>query len=218
MNHYFGTKKWKIKLKKVGKTTRPFRYDLNQIPCDYTVEVRNRFKGLDLIDRVPDELWMEVCDIVQETGIKTIPMEKKCKKAKWLSEEALQIAVKRREAKSKGEKERYKHLNAEFQRIARRDKIAFLSDQCKEIEENNRMGKTRDLFQKIRDTNGTFHAKMGTIKDRNGMDLTEAEDIKKRWQEYTEELYKKDLHNPDNHDDVITNLKPDILESEVKWP
>ena len=143
------------------------------------MEVRNRFKGLDLIGRVPDELWTEVHDIVQETGIKTIPMEKKCKKAKWLSEEALQIAVKKREAKSKGEKERYKHLNAEFQRIARRDKKAFLSDQCKEIEENNRMGKTRDLFKKIRDTKGTFHAKMGTIKDRTGMDLTEAEDVQK---------------------------------------
>ena len=125
----------------MGKTTRPFRYDLNQIPYDYTVEVRNRFKGLDLIDRVPDKLWMEVRDIVQETGIKTIPMEKKCKKAKWLSGEGLQIAVKRREAKSKGEKERYKHLNVQFQRIARRDKKAFLSDQCTEIEENNRMGK-----------------------------------------------------------------------------
>ena len=137
-------------MKKVGKTTRPFRYDLNEIPYDYTVEVRNRFKGLDLIDRVPGELWNEVRDIVQETGIKTIPMEKKCKKAKWLFEEALQIAVKRREAKSKGEKERYKHLNAEFQRIARRDRKAFLSDQCKEREENNRMGKTIDLLKKIR--------------------------------------------------------------------
>ena len=134
---------------------------------------------------------MEVCDIVQETGIKTIPMEKKCKKAKWLSGETLQITVKRREVKRKGEKERYKHLNAEFQRIARRDKKVFLSNQCKEIEENNRMGKTRDLFKKIRDTKGTFHAMMCSIKDRNGMDLTEAEDIKKRWQEYTEELYKK---------------------------
>ena len=181
----------------MGKTTRPLRYDLNQIPYDYTVEVRNRFKGLDLIDRVPDELWMEVRDIVQETGIKTIPKKKKCKKEKWLSEEALQIAVKR-EAKSKGEKERYKHLNAEFQRIARRDKKGFLSDQCKEIEENNRMGKTRHLFKKMRDTKGPFHAEMGSIKDRNGMDLTEAEDIKKRWQEYTEELYKKNLHDPDN--------------------
>ena len=129
---------------------------------------------------MPDELWTEVRDIVQETGIKTIPMEKKCKKAKWLSGKALQIAVKRREAKSKGEKERYKHLNAEFQRIARRDKKAFLSDQCKEIKENKRMGKTRDLFKKIRDTKGTFHAKTGSIKDRNGMDLTEAEDLKKR--------------------------------------
>jgi len=125
------------------------------------MEVRNRFKGLDLIDRVPDELWTEVCDIVQETGIKTIPVKQKCAKAKWLSEEALQIAVKRREVKSKGEKERYKHLNAEFQRIARRDKKAFLCDQCKEIEENNRMGKTRDLFMKIRDTKRKFHAKMG---------------------------------------------------------
>ena len=171
----------------------------------------NSFKGLDLIDRVPDELWTEVCDIVKETGIKTIPMEKKCKKAKWLPEEALQIAVKRREVKSKGEKARYKDLNAEFQRIATRDKKAFLSDQCKEIEENNRMGKTRDLFKKIRNTKGTFHAKMGSIKDRNGMDLREAEDIKKRWQEYTEELYKKDLHDPDNHDGVITDLELDIL-------
>ena len=136
-------------MKKVGKTTRPFRSGLNQIPYDYTVEVRNRFKGLDISNTVPDELWNEVRDIVQETGIKTILMEKKCKKAKWLSGEALQIAVKRREAKSKGEKERYKHLNAEFQRIPRRDKKAFFSDQCKEIEENNRMGKTRDLFKKI---------------------------------------------------------------------
>ena len=141
------------------------------------MEVRNRYKGLDLIDRVPDELWTEVRDIVQETGIKTILMEKKCKKAKWLSEEALQIAVKRREAKSKGEKEKHTYLNAEFQRIARRDKKAFLSDQGKEIEENNRMGKTSNLVKKIRDTKGTFHAKMGSIKDRNGMDLTEAEDI-----------------------------------------
>ena len=146
-----------------------------------------------------------------------IPKKKKCKKARWLSEEALQIAVKRREAKSKGEKERYTHLNAEFQRIARRGKKAFLSDQCKEIEENNRMGKTRDLFKKIRNTKGTFHAKMGSIKDRNGMELTEAEDIKKRWQEYTEELYKKDLHDQDDHDGVITHLEPDILECEVKW-
>ena len=140
---------------------------------------------------MPDEQWMEVCDIVQETGIKTIPKKKKCKKAKWLSEEALQIAVKRREVKSKGEKARYTHLKAEFQRIASRDKKAFLSDQCKEIKEKNRMKKTRDLLKKIRESKRTFHAKMGTIKDRNGMDLTEAEDAKKRWQEYIEELYKK---------------------------
>ena len=160
-------------MKKVGKTTRPFRYDLNQIPYDCTVEGRNRLKGLDLIDRMPDELWMEVHDIVQEEGIKTIPKKKKGKKAKWLSEEAFQIAVNRREAKGKGEKERYIHLNAEFQRIARRDKKAFLSNQCQEIEENNRMGKTRDLFRKIRDTMGEFHAKMDTIKDRNGVDLNE---------------------------------------------
>ena len=157
-------------MKKVGKTTRPFKYDLNQIPYDYTVEVRNRFKGLDLTDRVPEELWMEVSDIVQEMGIKTITKKKKCKKAKWLSEKALQTAEKRREAKGKGERERYNYMNAEFQRIARREKKAFLSDQCKEIEENNRMGKTRDL-KKIRDTKGTFQAKMGTIKDRNCIDL-----------------------------------------------
>ena len=152
---------------------------------------------------MPDELWMEVRDIVQETGIKTIPMEKKCKKAQWLSGEALKIAVKRRETKSKGEKERYKHLNAEFQRTARRDKKPFFSDQCKEIEENNRMGKTRDLFKKIRDSKGTFHAKMGSIKDRNGMDLTEAEDIKKRWRNQTncQHLmdHRKSTGIPDKH-------------------
>ena len=139
----------------------------------------NRFRGLDLIDRVPEELWTEVHDIVQEAVIKTIPKKSKCKKGKRLYEEALQIAVKRREAKSKREMERYTHLNAEFQRIARGDKKGFLSNQCKEIEENNRMGKTRDLFKKIRDAKGLFHAKMGTIKGRNGMDLTEAKDIKK---------------------------------------
>ena len=146
-----------------------------------------------------------------------IPKKNKCKKAKWFSEEDLQISEKRREVKGKEEKERYTHLNAEFQRIARRDKKPFFNDQCKEIEENNRMGKTRDLFKKIRDTKGTFHANMGTIKDRNGMALTEAEAIKKRWQEYTEELYKRDLHDPDNHNGVITYLEPDFLECEVKW-
>ena len=166
---------------------------------------------------MPEELWMEVCDIVQEAVIKTIPKKKKCKKAKWLSEEALQIAEKRSKAKGKGEKERHTHVNTEFQRIARTDKKAFLSDQYKEIEENNRMGKTRDLFKKIKDIKGIFDAKMSTIKERNGMDLTEAEGIKKRCQEYTEELYKNDLHNPDNHNCVIPHLEPYILECEIKW-
>ena len=150
-------------------------------------------------------------------GSRPSPRKRSAKKTEWLSEEFLQIAEKRREAKGKGEKERYTHLNAEFQRLARRDKKSFFSDQCKQIEEKNGMGKTRDLFKKIQDTKGIFHAEMGTVKDRNGMDLTEAEDIKKRWQEHMEELYKKDLHDPDNHDGVITNLQPDILECEVKW-
>ena len=158
---------------------------------------------------MPEGPWTEVRDIVQEAGIKTIPKKRDAKKAKCLSEEALQIAEKR-EVKGKGEKERCTHLNAEFQRIIRRDQKAFLSEQCKEIEENSRMGKARDL-KKIRDTKGAFHAQMGTIKDTNGMDLTEAEDIKKRWQEYTEELYKRDLNDPDNHDGVITHLGPNIL-------
>ena len=162
---------------------------------------------------MPDELRTDVRDIVQETGIKTIPMEKKCKKAVW---GGLTNSCEKKRSEKQRRKERYKHLNAEIQRIARKDKKAFLSDQCKEIEENNRMGKTRDVFKKIRDTKGTFHAKMGSMKDRNGMDLTEAEDIKKRWQENTRELYKKDLHDPDNHDGVITHLEPDILECEVK--
>ena len=154
---------------------------------------------------------MRFMTLYRRQGSRLSPWEKKCKKAKWLSGEALQIAVKRREVKSKGEKERYNHLNAEFQRIASRDKKAFLNDQCKEIEENNRMGKTRDLFKKIRDSKGTLHANMGSIKDRNVMDIT-GEDIKKRCQEYTEELYKIDLHDPDNHNGVITHLESDILE------
>ena len=180
------------------------------------MEVTNRFKGLDLIDRVPKELWTEVPDIEQEAVIDTTPKKNKCKKAKWLSEEALEIAEKEEKLKASEKRKDISIWNAEFQRIARRDKKAFLSHQCKEIEENNRMGKTRDPFKKIRDTKGTFHAKMGTIKDRNGMDLTEAQDIK-RWQEYTEELYKKEIHNPDNYNGVITLLEPDILEREVKW-
>ena len=203
-------------MKKVGKTTKPFRYDQNQILYDYTVEVANRFKALDQIESA-EELWMEVCDIIQVAVIKIIPKKKKCKKAKWLSEEALQTAMKRREAKGKGKKERYTHLNAEFQRRARRDKKAFLDNQCIEIKKNNRMGKTRVLFKNIRDTNGTFNETMSTIKGRNGMGSIEAEDIKKRWQQYTEELYKKDLQDTDNHDGMITHLESDILECEVKW-
>ena len=159
---------------------------------------------------MPDELWMEVRDTVQETGIKTISMEKKCKKAKWLSEEAPQIAVKRREVKGKGEEERYTHLNEEFQRISRRYKKAFFSDQCKELEENNRMEKTRAL-QKTRVIEGTFYAKMSTIKDRNSMDLTEAKDINKRWQEYIEELYKKDLKTQ------ITTMVRSLTKSQSSW-
>ena len=162
-------------------TTRPFWYDLNQITYDYTVEVTNRFKGLDLIDWVPEELWMEVHDIVQEEVIKTILKKKEMQKGKMVVWGGLTIAEKRRESKGKGEKERYTHLNAESQKIASRDEKGLLSDQCKEIEENNRMGNTRDLFKKIQDTKGIFHAKMGTIKDRNSMDLIEAEDIRKRW-------------------------------------
>ena len=193
-------------MKEVGKTTRPFRHDLNQFPYNYTVEVRNRFKGLDLINTVPEDLWTEVREIVQEAGIKTIPKKKKCKKAKWLSEETLQIAEKRREAKGKGEKKRHTHLKAKFQRIAKRNKKPFFNFQCKEIEENNPMGKTRNLFKKIRDTKETFHTKMGSIKDRNGTDITETKGIKKRWQEYTE-LFKKGLNDLDKHDGVITNLE-----------
>ena len=164
-----------------------------------------------IVELIHNETIEKRYNIVQEVVIKTIPKKKKYKKVKQLSEEALQIAEKEEKGKSKG-KRKDSHLNAEFQRIARRHKKALLSDQCKEIEENNRMGMTRDLFKKIRDTKGTVYAKMGKMKERNGMDLTEAEDIKKRWQEYTEEVYKKDLHDPDNHDGVITHLKPHILE------
>ena len=152
-------------MKKVGKITRPFKYDLNQSPYDYTVEVMNRFKGLDLVDRVPEELWTEVGNLVQEAVTKTIPKKKKCRKAKWLSEELLQIAEERRDVKGKGKRERYIQLNAEFQRIARRDK-AFLDEQCKETEENNRMGNTRDLFKKTGDIKGKCHERMGTIKTK----------------------------------------------------
>ena len=202
-------------MKKVGKTTRLFKYDLNQIPYDYTVEVRNRFTGLDLIETLMNYGWRFMTSYRRKES-RPSPRKRNEKKAKWLSEDTLQIAVRRREEKSKGQQENYSHLNAEFQRITRRNKKGFLSDQYKEVEENNRMGKTRDLLNKIRDTKGAFYAKMGTIKDRNGMDLTEAEDTKKRWQEYTEELYKKYIHNPYHHDGVITHLKPDILECKTK--
>jgi len=175
----------------------------------------NRFKWWDLIDRVPEELWMEICDIAQDH--QDYPQEKEMPKGKVVVWGGLTNRWEKKRSKSQRRKGKIYHLNAEFQRIARRHKKAFLSDQCKEIEENNRMGKTRDLFKKIRDTKGTFHTEMGTIKDRNGMDLTETGDIKQRWQECTEELYKKDLHDPDNHNGVIPHLEPDILECEVKW-
>ena len=169
----------------------PARYDLNQIPYKYTVEVINNFKRLDLVNRVPEELWAETHNFVQEAVSKTFPKKKKNKKAKWLFEKTLQISEERREAKSKGEREMYTQLNAEFQRIARIDKKALFNEKCKEIEENNRRGKTSDLFKKIGNIKGIFHPKIGTIKDRNDKDLIKAEEIKKRWKEYTEELYKK---------------------------
>ena len=190
LDHELFIAKFRLKLKKVEKTTRPIRYDLNQILYDYTVEVRNRFKGLDLIECLMNYGW-RFMTLYRRQESRPSPRKRNAKKQNDCLRRPLQIAVKRREAKSKGEKERYTHLNAEFQRIARRDKKAFPSNQCKEIEQNNGMGKTRDLFKKIKATKRTFHAKMGTIKDRNGRDLTEAEDIKERWQEYTEELYKK---------------------------
>ena len=199
------------------KTTREVRYNLNQILYEYTVVVINSFKGLDLLNRMLEEIWTEFHNIVQEAVDKIIPKKKKCKKPKQLSEAGLRIAEERREAKSKGERERYTQLNAESWRIARRDKKDFFNEQCKEIEENKRSGKTRDLFKKIGNIKGTFHPKMGTIKARNSKDLIEAEEIMKRWQEYTEELYKKDPNDLDNHNGVITHPEPDSLECEVKW-
>ena len=206
----------------------------NELAVEYAVEVMNRFKGLDLVDIVPEELWMKVQNIVQEAMTKTIPKKKKCKKAKWLSEEALQIAEKIKRSKRCGkkgkihqtecrvpekskEKKKKKKKKERKKKKARRDEKAFLNEQCKEIEENNIMGKTRDLFKKTGDIKGKFHVKMGTIKDKNRKDLTEAEEIRKRWQEYTEELYKKSLDDLDNHDGVVTHLEPDILECEIKW-
>ena len=179
------------------------------------MKVTNRFQGLDLIECLKN-YGQSFVTLYSRQDSKPSARKRNAKKAKWLSEEALQISEKRREAKGKGEKERYTHLNAKFQRIARRDQKDFLSGQCKEIEENNRMGKTRELFKKIRDTKGTFHEKMSTIKERNDMDLTEAEDIKKRWQEYTEEVYSKDLHDPEKDEGMITHLEPGILECKDK--
>ena len=200
-------------MKKVGKTTRPFRYELNQIPYDYTVEVTTRFKGLDLIECLKN-YGRRFVTLYRRQGSRPSPRKRNAKSENGCLK-ALQIAEKKREAKGKGEKERYTHLNAEFQRIARTEKNAFLNDQCKEIVENNRMGKTRGLLK--REIPRERFMQMGTIKDRNGMNLTETKDIKKRWQEYTEELHKKDLNDPDNHDGVVTHLEPDILECEVKW-
>ena len=210
--------KFRLKLKKVGKTRRPARYDLNQIPYKYTVRVINKFKRLDLVNRMPEELWTETHNIGQEAVNKATSKKKKDKKAKCLSEEVLQIPEEKREAKSKGERERYTQLNAEFQRIARRDKKAFFNEKCKEIEENNRRGKTSDLFKKTEIIKGIFHPKIGKIKDKKHKDLIKAEEIKKRWKEYTEELYKKDLNDLDNHNDMVTYQEPDILECEVKGP
>ena len=210
-DHQLLIAKFKLKLKKAGKTTRLARYNSSKILYEYTLEVINRFKGLDLVNRGLEELWIEVHDIVQEAVNKIIPKEKKSKKAKWLSEEALQIAEERRQGKSKGERKRYTQLNANFQRIARRHKKAVFNEQFKEIKENNRREKTKGLFKKIGDNKGTFHPKMGTIKDRNGKDLIEAEEIKKRWKEYTEELYKKDLNDPYNHDGVS------LTQSQTVW-
>ncbi|XP_078247628.1 uncharacterized protein LOC144588546 [Pogona vitticeps] len=210
-DHQLLIAKLKLKVKKVGKTTGLVRYNLNQIRYEYTVEVKNRFKELNLVDRVPEELWIEARNIVQEEETKTIPKKRKCKKAKWLSNKALQTAEKRRETKCKGDRESYRKLNADFQRIARKDK----REQCKEIEEKNRKGKTKDLFRKTGDIRGTFCAKMDMINNKNSRDLTEVEDIKKRWQEHTAELYQKDLYIPDNPDSVVADHEPDILESEV---
>ena len=192
-HHQLLTAKFRLKLKKVGKTRRPARYDLNQMPYKYTVRVINKFKRLDLEKMMPEELWTETHNIGQEAVSKATSKKKKNKKAKCFSEEVLQIPEERREAKSKGERERYTQLNAEFKRIARRDKKAFFNEKCKEIEENNRRGKTSDLFKKIEIIKGIFHPKIGKIKDKNHKDLIKAEETKKRWKEYTEELYKKIL-------------------------
>ncbi|XP_062826436.1 uncharacterized protein LOC134296169 [Anolis carolinensis] len=209
--------KFRIRLKRMGEIHRPIRYDLTNIPNEYAVEVKNRFQGLDLINRVPEELWTEIHNIVQEAATKYVPKKKKTKKAKWLSAETLEEAQERRKAKGNGDRGRYAQLNAQFQRLARRDKELFLNKQCMEVEEDNRIGRKRDLFQKIRNMGGKFQAKMGMIKNKDGKDLTEAEEIKKRWREYTEDLYRKDNNIEDSFDGVVSELEPDILRSEVEW-
>uniref|UniRef100_A0A803T1Q9 Reverse transcriptase domain-containing protein n=1 Tax=Anolis carolinensis TaxID=28377 RepID=A0A803T1Q9_ANOCA len=208
--------KFRIKLKRMGEIHRPIRYDLTNIPSEYAVEVKNRFQGLDLINRVPEELWTEVHNIVQEAATKYTPKKKKTKKARWLSAETLEVAQERRKAKGNSDRGRYAQLNAQFQRLARRDKELFLNKQCMEVEDN-RIGRTRDLFQKIRNIRCKFQAKMGMIKNKDGRDLTEAEEIKKRWREYTEDLYRKDNNIENSFDSVVNELKPDILRSEVEW-
>ncbi|CAM4842093.1 unnamed protein product [Rotaria magnacalcarata] len=209
--------KFQIKLKTTSKTARLARYNLSNIPHKYAVKVKNRFDGLDLIDREPEELWSEVRDIIKDEANKNIPNNKTPKKAKWLTADTLKIAEERRNAKGSEDKERFSRLNAEFQRRARRDREKHINDQCQQIEDNNRKGKTRDLFKKIDEIKRTFHAKIGTIKDKQGRDLMEKEDIKKRWRKYTEELYKKDTQSIDVNDGSTIELKPDILESEIKW-
>ncbi|CAF5074997.1 unnamed protein product, partial [Rotaria magnacalcarata] len=209
--------KFQIKLKTTSKTARLARYNLSNIPHKYAVKVKNRFDGLDLIDREPEELWSEVRDIIKDEANKNIPNNKTPKKAKWLTADTLKIAEERRNAKGSEDKERFSRLNAEFQRRARRDREKHINDQCQQIEDNNRKGKTRDLFKKIDEIKRTFHAKIGTIKDKQGRDLMEKDDIKKRWRKYTEELYKKDTQSIDVNDGSTIELKPDILESEIKW-
>ncbi|XP_062826487.1 uncharacterized protein LOC134296190 [Anolis carolinensis] len=201
----------------MGKIHRPIRYDLTNIPNEYAVEVKNRFQGLDLINRVPEELWTEVHNIVQEAATKYVPKKKKSKKAKWLSAETLEVAQERRKVKGNSDGGDMSNLNAQFHRLARRDKELFLNKQCMEVEEDNRIGRTRDLFQKIRNIGCKFQAKMGMIKNKDGKDLTEAEEIKKRWREYTEDLYRKDNNIEDSFDGVVSELEPDILRSEVEW-
>ncbi|CAF2172469.1 unnamed protein product, partial [Rotaria magnacalcarata] len=209
--------KFSMKLKTTSKTAIPARYNLSNIPRKYAVKVKNSFDGLDLIDREPEELSSKVRDIIKDEANKNIPNTKTPKKVKWLAADMLKVAEERRNAKDSEDKERFSRLNAEFQWRARRDKEKHINGQCQQIEDNNRKGKTRDLFKKIDEIKRTSHAKIGTIKDKQGKDLMEKEDIKKRWREYTEELYKKDTQSIDENDGSTIELEPDISESEIKW-